>query len=74
MYLCVCNSITEKDFQKALLKHTGNANELCQRLGVGQDCGACFNSAIDYCHKRKKSSQAHGTSSKCRIKSQKNIQ
>lgn len=74
MYLCVCNSITEEDFQKELSTHSGRASELCRRLGVGQDCGACFKSALDYCQKIKRRDKVSNSHSQSQSKTAKNIQ
>lgn len=42
MYICVCQGITDKQIQEAVMtKAVCSTNELCQKLGVASCCGQC---------------------------------
>jgi len=44
MYICICKAITDKQLQEAS-KSCTNFDEVCKRLGIGSDCGACLQDA-----------------------------
>lgn len=46
MYICLCNGITEKDIQEAHKSRKGNIKEALKLLGVGNNCGACVEFAL----------------------------
>mgnify|MGYP002624047347 CR=1 FL=1 len=61
MYVCVCKAITDKSFEEAL--EQGNSYEdVCQKLGVGYDCGICLQEAYQKAVSKKHQSQAHHSS------------
>lgn len=41
MYLCVCSSITEEEWKKALNKCNNNWIEASNITGAGLNCGSC---------------------------------
>jgi bacterioferritin-associated ferredoxin len=47
MYVCLCHSITDKDLQEAIgTNKNPNIKDLCTKLGIGSDCGACLQTAM----------------------------
>lgn len=59
MYVCICNAITEKQLEDAQ-KTSKSFREICKNLGLGSDCGACVQEAIQKVNK----SKAHKTENK----------
>ncbi len=56
MYLCICNNIKESEFNDILEKYPEMPfDEICQVLGVAQECGGCIHMAYDL-HKTQQSS------------------
>ncbi|HCU88599.1 MAG TPA: hypothetical protein DGR97_01560 [Gammaproteobacteria bacterium] len=45
MYVCICNNVTEKDIERAVLN--GACSMLCLRdhLGLSSKCGQCHGAA-----------------------------
>lgn len=41
MYVCICNSITEKQVRAAIEQGARSVRDLNRRLGVGSECGKC---------------------------------
>ena len=41
MYVCLCNSITDREIRRAAKNGAGNLYELQQSLGVATNCGTC---------------------------------
>lgn len=50
MYICICKAITDKQLEEAK-KTTKNFKEICKKLGVGSDCGACIKDALNIIQK-----------------------
>lgn len=46
MYICLCNGITDKDILEAHKSRKGNIKEAMKLLGVGNNCGACVEFAL----------------------------
>lgn len=48
MYLCICNEIKESEFIHYVQKYPDMSfGDICQALGVGQECGGCIEYAYD---------------------------
>jgi bacterioferritin-associated ferredoxin len=45
MYVCVCNSVTDRDIRKACEKGTCTMDQLTQELNVANCCGRCHDCA-----------------------------
>ncbi len=45
MFVCICNSITDKQIRKAAKKGVDNLYELRDELGVASSCGSCADMA-----------------------------
>ena len=46
MYVCICKSITQKQVEEA--SHGARSlEEVCKKLGIGQDCGSCLNQFLN---------------------------
>lgn len=57
MYICICKAITEKQLQE-VVKTSSNASEALKKLGVGSECGVCFEDALNkYFPNRRKNNQ-----------------
>ena len=41
MYVCVCNSVTERQVQECAQAGVSTVDELAVKLGVGAGCGRC---------------------------------
>ncbi len=41
MYVCICNSVTDKQIRKAAARGVDNLLELREELGVASCCGRC---------------------------------
>lgn len=41
MYVCICNSITEKQVRAAIEQGARSVRDLNRQLGVGGECGKC---------------------------------
>ena len=50
MYVCICKAITEKQVEEAQ-KTSQNLMDLCKNLGLGSECGACLQDAIQVIQK-----------------------
>lgn len=46
MYICICKAITDKQVQEAA-KTCSTMAEVYKRLGLGSECGACVQEAIE---------------------------
>lgn len=46
MFVCVCKNITTKDLEEAAEKNLYDPTKTLQSLGIGTDCGICFNEAL----------------------------
>jgi len=47
MYVCLCNSITDRDIQRAAEEGCNTMRQLGRELGVGEQCGRCTSMARD---------------------------
>ncbi len=45
MYVCICNSVTDKQIRRAAAKGVDNLYELRENLGVASCCGSCAGEA-----------------------------
>lgn len=45
MYICICNSITDKQIRRAAAQGADNLYELRESLGVASGCGTCAGAA-----------------------------
>ena len=45
MYICIFKGITDKQLEEAQLT-SKSFNEICKKLGLGSECGACVKEAI----------------------------
>lgn len=45
MYVCICNSVTDKQIRRAAAKGVDNLLELREALGVASCCGGCADTA-----------------------------
>ena len=45
MYVCICNSVTDKEIRRAAARGVDNLYELRESLGVASNCGNCASSA-----------------------------
>ena len=45
MYVCICNSVTDKQIRKAAARGVDNLLELREKLGVAACCGSCADAA-----------------------------
>ena len=45
MYVCICNSVTDKEIRRAAARGVDNLYELRESLGVASCCGSCASSA-----------------------------
>jgi len=41
MYVCICNGVTDRDIQEAVLRGARTVKDLRRELGVASDCGKC---------------------------------
>ena len=41
MYVCICNSVTERDIQTAISEGARSVRDLNRELSVGSQCGKC---------------------------------
>lgn len=49
MYLCVCNDIKDSAFLACIEQYPDMTfQEVCQEIGVAQECGGCIEYAYDY--------------------------
>jgi bacterioferritin-associated ferredoxin len=56
MYVCICNSITERAIREAARAGVSTLNELTRRTGCGDCCGTCADLAreiLDDAHGRR---------------------
>ncbi len=47
MYVCICKAISDKQLEEAN-KTSKSFNDMCKNLGLGSDCGACIQDALQY--------------------------
>jgi bacterioferritin-associated ferredoxin len=47
MYVCICNSVTERDIHNAVAAGCDSMRELKRQLGVATECGRCTSCARD---------------------------
>lgn len=52
MYVCICNAITDKQLEDAQ-KSAKTLREIYNNLGLGSECGACLQEAIQMINKSK---------------------
>lgn len=45
MYVCICQSVTDKQIRRAAAKGVDNLYELREELGVAACCGSCADMA-----------------------------
>lgn len=45
MYVCICNSVTDKQIRRAAARGVDNLYELRESLGVASCCGTCASEA-----------------------------
>lgn len=45
MYVCICQSVTDKQIRRAAAGGVDNVYELREELGVASGCGSCFDHA-----------------------------
>lgn len=45
MYVCICNSVTDKQIRRAAARGVDNLYELRESLGVASCCGTCATQA-----------------------------
>ena len=45
MYVCICQSVTDKQIRRAAARGVDNLYELRESLGVAAGCGSCAASA-----------------------------
>lgn len=48
MYVCVCNAITEEQIRRAIADGASNLDDLCEALGLGDQCGKCLEYVCHY--------------------------
>ncbi len=54
MFVCICKTINEKHLEDALtFRPDIEAKELCDRLGIGKDCGECLMSSLELIRRKK---------------------
>jgi bacterioferritin-associated ferredoxin len=51
MYVCICNSVTESDINKAVKDGANCFHHLESKLGVSNQCGSC-RGKVDTCLER----------------------
>jgi bacterioferritin-associated ferredoxin len=54
MYVCICKAITDKQLEEAQ-KKSSSLREICNNLGLGSECGACLQEAVQIIQKSKQS-------------------
>ena len=47
MYICICNSVTDREIRQAVTLGVTTLNELREGLGVAGNCGKCVGCAHD---------------------------
>jgi bacterioferritin-associated ferredoxin len=47
MYVCICNSVTERQVQECARAGVSTVDELTVELGVGAGCGRCRECAAE---------------------------
>jgi bacterioferritin-associated ferredoxin len=47
MYVCICNSVTDKQIRKAAESGVSDLEGLKNELGVATGCGSCLETAAD---------------------------
>lgn len=52
MYVCICKAITDKQLEDAQ-KSSMSLREVCNNLGLGSECGACIQEAVEIVNKSK---------------------
>jgi bacterioferritin-associated ferredoxin len=57
MYVCICKAITDKQLEDAK-KSSQSLREICQNLGLGSECGACIQEAIQVIQKSSSQKQS----------------
>ena len=45
MYVCICQSVTDKQIRRAAARGVDNLYELRESLGVASGCGSCASTA-----------------------------
>ena len=45
MYVCICNSVTDRDIHEAAARGARTVKDLRRELGVASDCGKCASCA-----------------------------
>jgi bacterioferritin-associated ferredoxin len=45
MYVCICNTVTEKDIQQAVKQGVSSLEMLSENMQVSNDCGCCADHA-----------------------------
>ena len=51
MYVCICNSVTDRDIAEAVGSGARTLAQLGESLGVGTRCGRCRDKASDCLHR-----------------------
>lgn len=47
MYICICNSITEKQLEYEINKNANiSVKDICSKLNIGTSCGTCIENVI----------------------------
>lgn len=47
MYVCICKAITDKQLEE-VQKTSKSLRDICKNLGLGTECGACVQDAIQF--------------------------
>jgi bacterioferritin-associated ferredoxin len=59
MYVCICNSVTDRDIREAASRGARTLKDLRRELGVASDCGKCASCATDVlCEARRETALA----------------
>jgi len=45
VYVCICNSVTDRDIHEAVARGARTVKDLRRELGVASDCGKCASCA-----------------------------
>jgi bacterioferritin-associated ferredoxin len=46
MYVCVCKAITDEMLKKQAKDRNWCPKEVCRSLGIGSECGVCYQKAM----------------------------
>ncbi|MAX66149.1 MAG: (2Fe-2S)-binding protein [Bacteriovoracaceae bacterium] len=63
MYICICKAITDKQLEEAQ-KSSKTIREVCNNLGLGSECGACMQEAVQMIKKANNASQKNSSNKK----------